>query len=871
VVAPKVTVSGSPSASTDAITVGYAASLARAPAFRRPSMWGLFLDTWDFFAGVASNAPNGTGYNAGDVRPGWTNNQGQLTITGTVGASTLTLTSIDIGVLADYDPTNGRTCGSACVGPWGAVIQHDDGTYGVYSVTAISSSTVTIQPTLQKSATGKHLWNLYNEQMGQHLGPQGYAALAWWVSQQTKRYSYIELTAGGNTYSDTGALQGTAWTALGGLTGTPYYVPGTTSLIQGVQQGYKRNLANAWDATPQLPDATFQYGGSVYETHFGAGTAGQGVGLSADLDGRSGYFTTMVSVDGQDGSTAPSAALIKVWIDGTLVYNQTVVKLTRVKVPFNLAKTARVEITLSSSIPTDVRVTRTGWFVWNDPDLPMIDDPVIPAGSRLCAVMDSWGAYYTGAFPTALQTATGAAYLDNVSVAGTTMQWAVSTFASSLATQSCDYVVVDQQINDYATFTANQWRAQVEAFVAEALAAGVTPIFLRSLNTQVYGQTQTLSVYDDNLMYNHPTAITRTLSQSAPRIYTSSTVPAAAASNNGMLVQLSDTGQLAYSNGVTWTPVLTTVPAANVFDKTSISLEEDWMTGMASPNYPGSLGQLGWNLHQVGGSSANFAASSASTPPGGLPTMTTEAVQGQGLVVSLDPGGVSSFGQVGAQAHWKLEMYGALSSTANIRLRTGLINPNQTWVVPTAGIWLRADTNAPAACTVTTAVRASGLLTVTCNAAHGLLFAETETLSGITYAGSTAMNGSCQIVSSNLSTSSFTCLQPGEDGSGSGGTATPSGDSTYKLETCNTVLSIQYCTVTDTGVALDTSRHDFWAWTTTAGTVNLQLDTGTVYQVTTNLPGTAVVPGMALATDTTTAKSYYPRFNAFQQTGISGR
>ena len=81
----------------------------------------LMVNTWGYAAGAISGWPAGIA--------NWPNGEGSLTVTGSQGATTLTINSINVGVMSDYklvSNTNG----------WAIVVLGDDGVYRVYTVYA---------------------------------------------------------------------------------------------------------------------------------------------------------------------------------------------------------------------------------------------------------------------------------------------------------------------------------------------------------------------------------------------------------------------------------------------------------------------------------------------------------------------------------------------------------------------------------------------------------------------------------------------------------------------------------------------------------------------------------------------------------------
>ena len=120
-----------------------------------------FIEGWaqNSFHGVAFESPTAAGIPLDTM----SNTLLEYTVSGVAGASTL---SISLG-----DQTKGG-------GTWGAVVQHDNGTYGAYTVSALGAGVCTVHPNVRSVITNKVLGNLGGSPLGQHLTERGYKALA---------------------------------------------------------------------------------------------------------------------------------------------------------------------------------------------------------------------------------------------------------------------------------------------------------------------------------------------------------------------------------------------------------------------------------------------------------------------------------------------------------------------------------------------------------------------------------------------------------------------------------------------------------------------------------------------------------------------
>lgn len=442
-----------------------------------------------FFNGASYGTPSGIA--------SWTDGEGQLTVTGAAGATSLTINSVVIGVIANYGNS------AATEGMWGCVIQHDDGTYGLYSAYNAIAGSVSIVPALTKAATSKGLWNLHDSLNGQHLTTYGYKALARYVSTAVCRDGLRNKAQAQATYTGARVFNGTPFALVGGLT-TGGFLSGTT-MFKGLFYASALNLDSiASNAT------RYNGSGRKYYTHstvactaVGAETAGQGVSHTVDLKGQSGFVDVTVGIIGQkDSGTLASRVAVAVTVDGVLLSTTYVTGMQRVSVPFYNGRTATITFTLETSAVTAFAIGNLNWFVYDN--VMGAESLVIKPKSKIVLLMDSWGVQHSNAFATELATATDCEVI-NVSVGGMQATWGISNFDTLVTPEAPDYVIMDFLINDANAAVAKQtWLNNVAQLCRMAMDRNITPILLSALGTASQGQAQNLQEYYSELATYFP-------------------------------------------------------------------------------------------------------------------------------------------------------------------------------------------------------------------------------------------------------------------------------------------------------------------------------------------------------------------------------
>ncbi len=530
------------------------------------------VDTWGYYNGVSAGTPLGIG--------NWPNGEGSLTLTGTEGSSTLTIDSVNVGVIGDYALDSQHASTS-----WGIVIPGDDGVYRVYSVYAVDTVNMTLSvfPQLAATSTAQLASNFFDAYGGPHLTTLGFYGLADYVVAQTKGTSYIQNYAARYVSDGLGNYSGTPWTAIGGLNqGQGGYVSPTNCMTQGVFT-YASHIDNAICNAYSGTDRT-EFNGSYYQTLIGAATQGQGAQLTANLNGRSGYLDTYVGIEGQY-ETEQASARVQVYIDGNLVLNQNFGGITHVRVPFTHASSGEIDVTVDSPYPCAPRISNATWYVWDDSVWAGASpsDPLIPDGSTVLVLEDSWGTWHNAAFVTRLQQDLPNSPITNVSVGGTTAEWAITNFSTLTTGGPYDYIISDFQINDLQpdihVIPFTQLLSELETLWNMDLGIGATPIYLRSLATATAGRIERLNEWDQTLTADYPVQIESqgeqqiTFPNPGPQSYGVSPISLAATASSGLPVSYSILSGPAAVNG----NILTIAGAGSVTVQASQTGNSNWL------------------------------------------------------------------------------------------------------------------------------------------------------------------------------------------------------------------------------------------------------------------------------------------------------
>ena len=358
------------------------------------------------------------------------------------------------------------TFDTAQTGSWACTILHNDGTYGVYTASAIAAGTLTISPPLRAAATAKPLASLGGALAGQHYGLQGYKALARKIFATTKREGYRGKYAAQQLGS---AASG--WSNLNGGAAITY--------------------ASVSNAFPSTGAGSYWFARGTRCAIFTTNVVGRGITRSFSPAGRSGYVETFIGQDFGGGLLR-----CKVVADGVTVYNETFTALTRVVAPFTAATTVVIEITGDSTTLTEPRVGDTTCWVYDRTET--WTDPAIDKNKNVVVLGDSWSARYSGGLGLELQAAITAAggtgTVTTVATGGTTAEFGLARFDADVAPllAAGDSVVIEYFTNDHNSFgvaNSDRWLSALYAIGRKCQALGAHPIFVMPLPTQSQSQS----------------------------------------------------------------------------------------------------------------------------------------------------------------------------------------------------------------------------------------------------------------------------------------------------------------------------------------------------------------------------------------------
>lgn len=388
------------------------------------------------------------------------------TVSGASGSQTLTISA---GTEA-----NGT-------GIWSAVLQHDNGTYGLYGVSALGAGVCTVTPALRATVTNGSLRNLGEAVNGQHLTDPGYRALARYIYAQTKQRTYRSRYAA-------------RWLARQGLIGD-------WTRTGGMSAG-QANLAVAGNALPSGTGGRplIAVGRWVANCTPTAPYTGKGFSKSFSVGGRTGYLETHICAS--VATTGPCVPVnVTVTADGVTVFNVTYGPndyLQRVIAPYVNASTVVLTVSRSDETALAGSITIGDVFCWvyDRPTTP--SDRVILPNDRVVVIGDSWTTRYSSLLASEIQTAMtqdgGRGTCVSVGLASQKASWGLANFDSLVAPLSPTVVVFNFSINDCnAVFRADEfWIAQMHAIAAKAQALGATPVILLPPATASDGQCLSL-------------------------------------------------------------------------------------------------------------------------------------------------------------------------------------------------------------------------------------------------------------------------------------------------------------------------------------------------------------------------------------------
>lgn len=417
----------------------------------------------------------------------------EVAITGNRGDKTVT-----VGAITGPDGTAGAIADMG--GTWGAVVQHKDGTYGIYTVANAAVSSCDLYPSLRKDAY--RLWNLFPTAGDQHLTAPGYRALAqhifYYPKQRAYRSKYINRYDCAALNLDTVDGWFRVQTQGGGLPATGRYA------VQNLNIKRSSDLdkcTRVFIIDKQVATHNAQANGDGMRRIVNVGSQAGIVDFSVGI-----YASTItnpqpmrVQVRAFNAVYPFPAGPNHAESDGQPIYDAYHYGLDRVVVPFP-AGTTHVSVTLSATHAT----TNAGYNIAAGPVTVWKDEltqhsAIFTPGSRVVLLADSWGSRAGSAEAAELNRLLSAdgGWCKVISKASMTAQWALDGTAMGvnygpndligtvLSSYNPTHVVIQFFTNDhndtlYSTLTdkTNAWIANINAIANRCLAAGVQPVIV---------------------------------------------------------------------------------------------------------------------------------------------------------------------------------------------------------------------------------------------------------------------------------------------------------------------------------------------------------------------------------------------------------
>lgn len=431
-----------------------------------------FIEGWalNSFHGVAYMSPNV----AGSPVDAMGNTLVEFQVSGVAGAATLTILG--------GDQTKGT-------GTWGAIVQHDDGTYGAYTVSAMAGGTCTVFPNVRKTITNQTLGNLGGSALGQHLSERGYKALARKVFGTTRDSAY-RLRRAAQWSAATGNKAD--WDYVGGAANNQDSIGNRNNFLQG-SRANGSFISRARMTLAQSAPAPF---------------TGKGRSKTFALGGSTGYMELFACC--ADLFVGFYAFHVKVVVDAVTLLDVTYGEndgLQRIVVPYTNGTSATVTITMADeagAFPNkNLFIDSITWWAYDRVPVGYAwTDPVIDKSENLVVLGDSWTTFYPsvaggidGALVRELQTAITAAggvgTVTGVGTAGTTAEYGLSKFDAVVAPKNPKAVLICYFTNDqnqYGYYGSSRWLSAMFKLGRKCQLIGARPVFLMPLPTQSQGQ-----------------------------------------------------------------------------------------------------------------------------------------------------------------------------------------------------------------------------------------------------------------------------------------------------------------------------------------------------------------------------------------------
>lgn len=429
----------------------------------------MFFEGWSVtgFNGVSNTAPPGSG------APLDSQSQSivEFTVSGAAGATSMTYSS--------------GTAAWAGTGAWGGCIQHDDGTYGIYTISGLTGGTFNIQPPLRATCTNRTLSNIEGAVNGQHMREPSYRALARSIMSKTIRDVYRNRFAA-KWRASAGAK--TDWINLGGL-GSGQYNHGTSNAF--VSSYDWRGRGNV--AIIASPTSTY---------------TGKGLSQTFSIGGNAGVMEAFVSC-ARSSPASFAEFRVQLIVDSVTVFNEVYPAnsgLVRVLADYPAGNSAQLIVTRDAeeAYAADLRIGDVTFWVYDRALTP--SDYAIKPNDNVVVIGDSWTTFYggvLGAEMQAVQTARGGSgVVTSVGMAGQTAEWGLAEFDARVPQHSPDVVLIHFYINDrnaYGLANSERWLKSLYQIGRKCQQIGARPYFVMPLPTASISQSAELGQWAERI------------------------------------------------------------------------------------------------------------------------------------------------------------------------------------------------------------------------------------------------------------------------------------------------------------------------------------------------------------------------------------
>lgn len=376
-----------------------------------------------------------------------------------------------------FDTVNGA-------GTWACVILHDDGTYGIYTASGITATTIAIAPALRADVTAGTLTSLHGSLNGQHYVEPGYRALGRHIYAQTKRSGYRQHFAS-KWQAQTDLKE--PWVGVGGLTAA----------------GISISVANAFGNTGY---GSYWMGRGTRRLFFIASVVNRGVRYSvSNLGGRDGHLEIFVGIR---SGTDPLRVIVNV--DGVELLNETATYFKRFVAPFTAGQSGYVEVLCTTTNSVEAFIGDAPWWVYDRNET--WTDPIINKNEKVVVIGDSWTTRYSAALGDELEQAMtddgGTGTVVSVGQAGQTAAWGLANFDVLVTPEAPAAVVINFGINDLAALGVAGYQTWVDNLIGIARKCrgiGATPVIVMPMQTASVTQSASLGIWAERLGAGRPT------------------------------------------------------------------------------------------------------------------------------------------------------------------------------------------------------------------------------------------------------------------------------------------------------------------------------------------------------------------------------